>query len=268
MNPRPSTDRALPRPGTTHRGRVGSTRRPGRLRRTERLAGVRTALRGHAVDRFPLATHGNSATQALRAAFGLELGRVRDRRPVGAGPLNSGRGTGRSGLCVDRLLRWVRRLRMFHVEHVCDGSCVGAWVSLRVRSCVCARSASTSVLLLSPRQFCLCVRVSSVSASFCVRVRSCFRVGVARAAGPSSGSATGARLGICCRAVRWISPPEPLRRRPPVCFRWIVPVTALLGADLSRASSVSCPSLVGADRAVGTIRAVEPPKDRRKPEVR
>lgn len=192
---------------------------------------------------------------------GWSWGGCGDRRPVGAGPLNSGRGTGRSGLCLDRLFRWVRRLRMFHVEHVCDGSCVGAWVGFRVRSCVCARSASTSVLPLCPRR--------SAYASFCVRVRvrSCFRVGVARAAGPSSGSASGARLGIRCPAVRWISPPEPLRRCPPVCFRWIVPVTALLGADLSRASSVSCPSLVGADRAVGTSRAVQPP-NRRKPGVR
>lgn len=39
-----------------------------------RTGGVRTALRGHAVDHFSLTTHGNPATHALRAVLGLELG--------------------------------------------------------------------------------------------------------------------------------------------------------------------------------------------------
>lgn len=239
--------------------------RGGIRRGTTRPAGVRTAPRGHAVDHFPLATHGNSATQALRAVSRAGAGRVRDRCPVGAGPLNSGCGTGRSGLCVDRLFRWVRPLRMFHVEHVCDGFRVGTQVHFRVRACVCAGSASTSVLLRRPG-----LRLRQV----CLYVSSLICMGVGRAAGPSCGSATGARLGIRCRTGRWVSAPELLRGCPPVCVRWIVPVTALLGADLSRAWSVSGPSLVGSDRAVTIIGAVKPNRrtvessNRRKSEVR
>lgn len=210
------------------------------------------------------------------AALGLELGRVRDRRPVGAGPLNSGRGTGRSGLCVDRLFRWVRRLRMFHVEHVCDGSCVGAWVSLRVRSCVCARSASTSVLLLSPRQFCLCVRVSSVSASFCVRVVLC----------PCTFL-----LPRGCRSGRWSvvrlrhgSPPRDLLPGRPVDLpsgtapeapTGVLPVDRAGDRSSRRGSVTRLVRLVSVPRRGRpsrrnhqSRRTAEPPKDRRKPEVR
>ncbi|SOE12607.1 hypothetical protein SAMN06272775_3597 [Streptomyces sp. 2323.1] len=131
-----------------------------------RTGGVRTALRGHAVDHFPLTTHGNPATHALRAVLGLELGGSGTGAPWGLGRRTPG---------------------VVRVVQVCLRTGCSGWTSV----CGCFTwnmSASVSV---------------PASASSVLRLcRFCACVGSASAAGPLLGAELSHALPVPCQGVR------------------------------------------------------------------